>query len=107
MQHNKRKYELADSEKRDTDLTAYRSIIIRTINQAVPGKHPEVFSDYFTTDELTHSEAVRIGRALSRVEELSYLGKEVKQFRLFEGKPFIEKKKRSGNYKLTRGGRMA
>ena len=106
MQHCKRKYKLADGEKRETDLRAYRKIIINTIDQTVPGKHPEVFADYFTTDELTHSEAVKIGRALSKVEKLSCLGKEVTQFRLFEGKPFKEdSSQRSG--KQVKGGRMA
>ncbi len=40
----------------------------------------------FSTDELRHSEAVAVGRALARVPELKRLGREVTIFRLFDGK---------------------
>ena len=109
MSYSKRHYKLADSEKRsETNLTDFSDIIIETINITVPGKHPKVYHDHFITDELTHSEAVRIGRALSKIEELCNLGKTVTQFRLFEGTSINHdsskcvKKKR----KVT-GGRMA
>ena len=57
-----RKYRLSDTSQ-DVDLRQYEDEIIDTINDTVPGKHPKVYADHFTTDQLTHSEAVRIGRA--------------------------------------------
>ena len=60
-----RKYRLSDTSQ-DVDLRQYEDEIIDTINDTVPGKHPKVYADHFTTDQLTHSEAVRIGRALSK-----------------------------------------
>jgi hypothetical protein len=88
MTTRRRKYRLANSEYSDVKLTEYEQIIIDTINQAVPGKNPKVFDRYFSTDELTQSEAVSMGRALSKIEELSAFGKEVKTFRLFDGKTY-------------------
>lgn len=60
-----RKYRLSDTSQ-DVDLRQYEDEIVSTINETVPGKHPKVYADYFTTDQLTHSEAVKIGRALSK-----------------------------------------
>jgi len=42
--------------------------------------------DYFSTDPLTQSEAVQLGRALAKLEELNGYGKVVITFKLFEGK---------------------
>ena len=86
MSNPRRKYRLADSTHRDVDLCTYRQIIIDTVNDTVPNKNPEVYKDCFTTDSLTHSEAVLLGRALSKVEELKGFGKTVTIFRLFDGK---------------------
>ena len=108
MSNNRRVYRLADSTKRDnTDLREYADLITNAINNAVPGKHPKIFEHHFTTDWLTHSEAVTMGRALSKINELICFGKKVEQFRLFEGKPLSEKQKQRKNHKPVRGGRMA
>lgn len=79
-----RKYKLSDRSQ-NVDLRQYQDEIVDTINEAVPGKHPKVYADHFTTDQLTHSEAVRIGRALSKSDNLAAFGKTVTTFRLFSG----------------------
>ena len=79
-----RKYKLSDRSQ-NVDLRQYESEIVDTINEAVPDKHPKVYKDHFTTDQLTHSEAVRIGRALSKSDNLAAFGKTVSTFRLFSG----------------------
>ena len=65
-----KEYRLADTLWEGVDLRKYRREIISAIEEAVPGKHPKVYKDYFTTDELNHSEAVRIGRAFSKQADL-------------------------------------
>ena len=81
-----RKYRLSDSTNaKDVDLRQYEDEIEDIINEAVPSKHPKVYKDHFTTDQLTHSEAVRIGRALSKSDNLAAFGKTVTTFRLFSG----------------------
>lgn len=81
-----RKYRLSDSTNaKDVDLRQYKDEIEDIIDEAVPGKHPKVYKDHFTTDQLTHSEAVRIGRALSKSDNLAAFGKTVTTFRLFSG----------------------
>ncbi len=80
-----RKCRLANSKHRDVNLLDYQEIIINTINQTVPGKNPQVYSDHFSTDELTHSESVALGRALSKIDGLNKLGKKITIFRLFDG----------------------
>ncbi len=79
-----RKYRLSDTS-RNVDLRQYKDEIVNIINEAVPGKHPKVYADHFTTEQLTHSEAVRIGRALSKSDNLAAYGKTVETFRLFSG----------------------
>ena len=81
-----RKYRLSDTSQ-DVDLLQYEDEIISIINEAVPGKHPKVYADHFTTDLLTHSEAVRSGRALSKNNNLAAFGKTITTFRLFSGTP--------------------
>jgi len=88
MPQPRRKCRLADSEHRDVDLRKFQKEIIDTINDTVPGKNPQVFESYFSTDPLTQSEAVAIGRALSKVEKLKGYGKTVTIFRLFDGKTY-------------------
>ena len=78
------KYKLSDRSQ-NVDLRQYQDEIVDTINEAVPDKHPKVYKDHFTTDQLTHSEAVRIGRALSKSDNLAAFGKTVTTFRLFSG----------------------
>lgn len=84
----RRKCKLADTDFRDTDLRKFKKKIVDTINATVPGKNPKVFEDYYSTDILTHSESVAIGRALSKIEELKAFGKTVTIFRLFDGKNY-------------------
>lgn len=79
-----RKYRLSDTSQ-DVDLRQYEDEIVDIINDTVPGKHPKVYSDYFTTDQLSHSEAVKIGRALSKSYNLNQYGKRIETFRLFSG----------------------
>jgi len=95
-----RKYRLSDTSQ-NVDLRQFRDEIMDTINEAVPGKHPKVYADHFTTDQLTHSEAVRIGRALSRCDDLTAYGKTVTTFRLFSG-TMVE----TTEPKRMKGGRM-
>ena len=80
----KKIYKLADG-KQNANLTEYQQAIIDTVEKVVPGKNPKVYADHFETDELTHSEAVTLGRALSRLPELQQLGKQVTTFWLFKG----------------------
>ena len=94
-----RKYRLSDTSQ-DVDLLQYQDEIINTINDTVPDKHPKVYTDHFTTDELTHSEAVKIGRALSKSNNLNQYGMTITTFRLFSGKT-VEVK-----YDRPKGGKM-
>ncbi len=111
----RRKCKLSDSEQQSkVDLREYKVMIIDTIETTVQGKHPQVYEDYFSTDPLTQSEAVLIGRALAKVPELKEYGKTVTIFRLFDGKMYeseeaevpIQKKKQNKPSK-QKGGRMA
>lgn len=89
MTQPRRKCKLVDSDRKEfTDLRQYADLIIQTINQTIPGKNPQVFEDYFSTDPLTQSEAVALGRALAKIPELSGLGKTITTFRLFDGKTY-------------------
>ena len=109
----RRKCKLADSKYKDINLLQYSDIIIDTINNTVPGKNPQVFESYFSTDILTQSEAVLIGRALAKIDELSVYGKTVTTFRLFDGKAYSSEednvplqKKASIKLKRPKGGRV-
>lgn len=106
----RRKYRLADSNHSDVDLRDYKQVIKETVNRVVPNKNPRVYKEYFSTDPLSHSEAVTLGRALAKIEDLHPLGKTVTIFRLFDGqlydsesatKPSNKKKKDK-----PKGGRM-
>lgn len=88
MPTQRRKCRLAVSEHKDVDLRKYESIIIHTINSTVSDKNPRVFKNYFSTDVLTQSEAVSLGRALAKIDELKVYGKTVTIFRLFDGKTY-------------------
>ena len=104
----RRKCKLAVSEHKDVDLREFEDVIIQTINATVKDKRPRVFKHYFSTDVLTQSEAVSLGRALAKIDELKVYGKTVKIFRLFDGKTYeseeavVPIKKNQP----TRGGRM-
>lgn len=106
----RRKCRLADIDFRDEDLRKYKKLIINTINKTIPDKNPRVFADYFSTDTLTQSESVMLGRALAKIPELKQFGKTVTTFRLFDGKnydsestPIPSRKKKENKPK---GGRM-
>ena len=108
MGNPRRKCTLTGKSNDDIDLRQFEDIIIRTVNATVANKNPKVFKDYFSTDLLTHCEAVSLGRALSKIEELKVYGKSVTIFRLFDGKTYdsedsILPTKKSNT---TKGGRM-
>lgn len=108
MANQRRKCRLADSDHRDIDLREYEQLIIDTVNSTVANKNPKVFKDYFSTDPLTQSESVLLGRALSKLTELKCYGKEVKIFRLFDGKTYDSEESATPINKNRRpkGGRM-
>ena len=88
----KRICKLTDKNLRETvDLRNYEDLIINTINEVAPGKNPEVQKDHFSTDVLSHSEAVKIGFALAEIPEIAKLGILVSIFRLFNGRIVEEK----------------
>ena len=107
MTTKRRKFKLANADYRDTNLKKYEQIIIDTINRTVPGKDPKVFENYFSTNILNHSEAVSIGRALAKIDELSVLGQEKTIFRLFDGKTYDSEESTKPTTKkcLPKGGR--
>lgn len=86
MSEQRKKFRLAAAEHQKQSLLPYEQEILDAINRAVPGKNPKVFEHYYSTDPLTQSETVRIGRELSKITDLIPLGKEIKTFRLFEGR---------------------
>lgn len=105
MQSARRSCRLADRTHKGVDLTQYADLIIDTINNTVPNRNPEVLKDRFLTDLLTHSEAVRLGQALVKVPELKQYGREVTQYRLFEGKVESGETSVSKAKRKPRGGR--
>ena len=98
----RRKCKLTNSDYADVDLRLFEKTIIDTINNTVPRKNPKVYKGYFSTDVLSQSEAVTLGRALAKVKELKEMGKTVTTFRIFDGKVCSEEVK---DNKRT-GGRM-
>ena len=84
----RRKCKLSVSDYKEVDLRQFEDVIIQTINATVKDKHPRVFKHYFSTDMLTQSEAVSLGRALAKIDELKVYGKTVTTFRLFDGKTY-------------------
>ena len=88
MSTPRRKCKLAVYDHKDVDLRQFEDIIVRTVNATVNDKHPRVFKHYFSTDLLTQSEAVSLGRALAKIDELKIYGKTVTIFRLFDGKTY-------------------
>ena len=84
----RRKCRLAVTDHKDIDLRQFEDIIVETVNKTVQGKNPKVFKSYFSTDVLTQSEAVSLGRALAKIDELKVYCKTVTIFRLFDGKTY-------------------
>lgn len=105
MANERRKCRLADAESRNVDLRKYEQIIISTVNMTVANKHPKVYQDYFSTDPLTQTEAVMLGRALSKLPELKDYGKSITIFRLFDGKMYDSEESKTPISK-HKGGRM-
>ena len=94
----KRICKLADKSLRETvDLRDYEDLIIDTINEIAPNKNPVVEKEYFSTDVLTHSEAVKIGFALAEKPEIAKLGILVSIFRLFNGRIVEDEKEKKSN----------
>lgn len=81
----RKKFRLAFPDDK-VDLRDYEQEIVDAINKVAPGKHPQVFKDHYSTDMLTQSESVRIGRELAGIDDLKKLGRQITTFRLFEGK---------------------
>jgi hypothetical protein len=88
MAKPRRKCKLADSNHKNVDIRRFEKLIIDTVNKTVPNKNPKVFKEYFSTDLLTQSESVLLGRALAKIDELKAYGKTVTIFRLFDGKMY-------------------
>ena len=101
-----RRCRLVNSKYKDIDLRQYSQIIIDTINTVVPGKNPQVFIDYFSTDPLTQGEAISLGRELSKIPELVKYGKTVTSFRLFDGRTVDATDAKINDNHKNKGGRM-
>ena len=111
MPKPRRKCKLAESKFNKIDLRNFEQIIKDTINSTVPNKNPKVYKDYFSTDLLSQSESVLIGRALAKIDELKVYGKTVTIFRLFDGKTYESESsnvpvKRADIDKNIKGGRV-
>jgi len=108
MSQPRRKCKLAESSYRNIDLRLFSQTIINVINETVPNKNPQVFNDYFSTDPLTQTESVLLGRALSKIPELNCYGKTVTIFRLFDGKTYENENstKPIQKSKTIKGGRI-
>ena len=100
----RRECRLVNKEYKNIDLTLYSKIIIDTIENTVPGRNPVVEKDKFSTDELSHKEAVKLGRALASLSELEGYGKTITIFRLFDGK--VVDVNDDKTMKKQKGGRM-
>lgn len=105
MANERRKCRLAAKESRNVDLREFEQIIINTVNMTVADKNPEVYADYFSTDPLTQTEAVMLGRALAKLPELKGYGKSITIFRLFDGKTYESEESKSPISKRM-GGRI-
>lgn len=101
----RRKCRLADKAHKDVDLRQYAKIIIDTINETVPNKNPKVYQSYFSTDPLSQWEAVQLGKALAKLDELKPYGKQVTVFRLFDGRTCLCDENDASN-KKRKGGRI-
>ena len=103
MDAKRRKCKLANTDNRDVNLKNYEQLIIDTVNKTVPNKNPKVFADYFSTDVLTQSEAVSLGRALAKIDVLNMYGKTVTTFRLFDGKTYDSEDAKQPSKKKVKG----
>jgi hypothetical protein len=85
-----RKYTLADGQKRNqVDLRDYEDIIVTAVHEFAPGIEVTVCKDYYTLNEqLTQSQAVKIGRKICE-SDLKYHC--IKLSKLFNSKPVKEK----------------
>ena len=105
MKINRRICRLADSNYKDIDLRDYEAEILAAIEKIAPGTHPVVEKGSFTTDELTQSQAVRLGRELYQIDGLKKYGKIVTQARLFTGRRVeVDEDKPKQKSKQLKGG---
>lgn len=94
----KRVCRLTDKNLRQSvDLRDYSQIIIDTINKVAPNKNPVVEEHSFSTDVLTHSEAIKIGLALAEIPAMTKLGILVSIFRLFDGRIVKDKEEKDND----------
>ena len=98
----RRECRFENKDYKDVDLTQYSKIITDTIEKTVPGKNPVVEKNKFSTDLLSHKQAVKLGMALSSLSELEGYGKTVTIFRLFDGKVVDTDKKNNSTVKPKR-----
>lgn len=61
-----RKYTLADGQKRSSvDLRDYEDVISAAIEEFAPGTTVTIYKDHYrVSEQLTHSQAVKIGRRI-------------------------------------------
>lgn len=105
MKINRRICRLAGSNHKDVDLRDYEAEILEAIERIAPGFHPTVEKDSFSTDELTQSQAVRLGRELFQIDGLKKYGKLVSQARLFTGRRIeVDEDKLKQKSKQIKGG---
>ena len=105
MKINRRICRLADSDYKDIDLRDYEAEILAAIEKIAPGTRPVVEKDSFTTDDLTQSQAVRLGRELYQIDGLKKYGKIVTQARLFTGRRVeVDEDKPKQKSKQLKGG---
>jgi len=97
---------LADAGHKDVDLRQFEAEILKTVEAVVPGKNPMVEKDHFSTDDLTLSEKVTLGRALSKLPDLAQYGKVVSVFRLFEGYMDYSDEIKDEDKEQAEGGKM-
>ena len=85
-----RKYSLADGSKRGAvDLRDYEDIIVAAVQEFAPGTTVAVCKDYYiVNDQLTQSQAVKIGRRICESDLKSHC---IKLSKLFNSKIVKEK----------------
>ena len=85
-----REYRFSSSLARDTvDLTEFEAIIRQAVEQVNPKATVTVYTDRYTIDNISRSEAVQVGRLLSKTALAEYCIK-VEISRLFFGQDVKE-----------------
>ena len=98
-----RKYTLADGSKRDTvDLRDYEDIIVAAVQEFAPGNSVVVNRDcYIVKDQLTQSQAVKIGRKICESDLSKHC---IKLSKLFSSRIVKEKDNDNGKEQKRPGG---